>query len=115
MLPDELVEKILLSTIEESGYTTPGYKCQTYQSILKTCKRFQIIENRGKLLLPRIYIKPNDFLQAAYKGKIKVSVRKITSAFGSSSSVALQISDCWEKMEICLVDTIAAKTLLDYH
>ena len=36
--------------------------------------------NRGKLLLPRIYINPSDFLpEAAYKGKIKVSVRKITS------------------------------------
>ena len=94
VLPDKLMEKILFCAIEESGYTTPGHKGQTNQSILKTSKRFQIIENRGTFLLPRIYINPSDFLpEAAYKGKIKVSVRKITSAFGSSSSVALQISN----------------------
>ena len=88
------MKKILLCAIEKSGYTTPGHKGQICQSILKTCKRFQIIENRGKLLPPRIYINPSEFLpDADYNGKIEASVRKITSAFGSSSSVALQISD----------------------
>ena len=34
-LPNELVEKILLCTIKESGLQT----CQTYQNNIQTCKR----------------------------------------------------------------------------
>ena len=115
-LPDEFMEKILLCAIEESGYTTSVHKCQTYQSILKTCKRFQIIENRGKLLLPRIYINPIEFLlEAAYKGKIKVSVRKITSAFGHRAVLPCKSPTLSGENGICLVDTIATKALLVYH
>ena len=56
--------------------------------------RFRLIKNTGRHLLPKVYINPNDFLsEPSYSGKIKVSVRKITSTFSLSSGVAQQISE----------------------
>ena len=38
ILPDELLEKILLCTIERSGYTLLDHKIQTHHSIFQTCR-----------------------------------------------------------------------------
>ena len=66
MLPDEIIEKIVLDAIKRSAD-----KCQTYMSILNTCSRFKRFQEKGKLLLPQIYIKPDDYIQqcSAYDGK----------------------------------------------
>ena len=58
MLPDEIIEKIIFDGIKCSAD-----KCQTYTSILHTCSRFQRFQEKGKLLLPQIYIKPDDYIQ----------------------------------------------------
>ena len=56
--------------------------------------RFQLIKNTGRDLLPKVNINHNDFLpEPLYIGKIKVSVRKITSTFDLSSDVAQQSSE----------------------
>ena len=53
--------------------------------------RFRLIKNTGTHLLPKVYLNPNDFLPGpSYSGKTKVSVLKITSAFGLSSGVVQQ-------------------------
>ena len=90
ILPDELVERILHHAIETSTYSISDHKCQTYCSILETCCRFKMIEFSGKRFLPRLYIRPIDALsKSIFNGKIKVSVRKITAAFGSASGTAM--------------------------
>ena len=49
-----------------------------------------MIEFSGKRFLPRLYIRPIDALsKSIFNGKIKVSVRKITAAFGSASGTAM--------------------------
>ena len=93
ILPDELVERILHCAIETSTYSVSDHKCQTYRSILQTCCRFKMIEFSGKRFLPRLYIHPIDPLpKSTFNGKIKVSVRKITAAFGYASGVAMDIA-----------------------
>ena len=53
-----------------------------------------MIKEEGKLLLPRIHILPDkDLLSGpSYNRKIKVSVRKITRAFGNSSGLSMDFS-----------------------
>ena len=52
-----------------------------------------MIEFSGKRFLPRLYIHSIDALpKSTSNGKIKVSVRKITAAFGSASDVAMDIA-----------------------
>ena len=46
-----------------------------------------------KCFLPRLYIHPIDALpKSTFNGKIKISVPKITAAFGSASGVAIDIA-----------------------
>ena len=60
--------------------------------------RLRLIKNTGRYLLPKLCINPNDFLlETSYSGKIKFSVRKITSTFGLTSGVDQQISEHVEK------------------
>ena len=39
-LPDEIVERILLTAIKSSGYTFPNHVCDTYHAILGNAKDF---------------------------------------------------------------------------
>ena len=82
--------RILHCAIETSTYSVSYHKCQTYRSILQPCCRFKIIEFSGKLLL---YKHPIDALpKSTFNGKIKVSVQKVTAAFGSASGLAINIA-----------------------
>ena len=59
---------------------------------------FRLIKNITRHLLPKVYINPNDIMpDLSYSGKIKVSVRKVTSTFGLSSDVAKPISEHFGK------------------
>ena len=52
-----------------------------------------MIEFSGKRFLSRLYIHPIDALpKSTFNGKIKISVPKITAAFGSASDVAIDIA-----------------------
>ena len=52
-----------------------------------------MIKFSGKRFLPRLYIDPIDALpRSTFNGKTKVSMRKITAAFGSASGVAMDIA-----------------------
>ena len=93
ILSDELDERILHCAIETSTYRVSDHKCQTYRSILQSCCRLKIIEISGKHFLPRLYINPIDALpKSTFNGKIKVTVQKITAAFGSASGIAMDIT-----------------------
>ena len=55
--PDEIVEMILLYAVQQSENSFHGHKCQTYASIKLTCRQWaRIIEGKGSVLLPKIYI-----------------------------------------------------------
>ena len=90
-LPNELVEKILVTSVKSSKNAV--HACQ---SVSRTCKRFNhIIIRKKKSLLPRVYITfTHEVLGKlpSWNGKIKVSVRKITQMFGRFSGVALSLS-----------------------
>ena len=43
-LPDKIIEKILIQAIESSDNV-----CETYNNIMNTCFRFQIIGKKGKM------------------------------------------------------------------
>ena len=80
-LPDEIVETILLSAIESSSNGI-----QDYHFIMQTCSRFQIVKQKGKRLLPRVYIDTHEkFEHSSYQNMIKVSVRKLTKLFGQNT------------------------------
>ena len=54
--PDEIVEMILLYTLQQAGNSFPGHKCEIYNNIKSTCRRWaQIIKGKGPALLPKIY------------------------------------------------------------
>ena len=74
----------------------PDHESQTCHSILQTCHRFKMIGSSRKSLLLRIYLHSNNFvpklkLRVKFR-KIKVSMRKITAAFGISSGFVTDIA-----------------------
>ena len=57
-----------------------------------------MMEFSGKRFLPRLYIHPIDTLpKPIFNGKSKVSVQKITTAFGSASGVAMDIAQLTDR------------------
>ena len=82
-LPDEIDEKILIQAIKSYNDV-----CETYK-IKNSCSRFQIIGKKGKMLLPCIYIKPDDNIKKSFNGKIKFSVRKLLKPFGQGSALIM--------------------------
>ena len=91
ILPDELVERILHCATETSTYSISDRKC--HRSILQSCCRLKMIEFSGKHFLPRLYIHSIDALpKSTFNGKIKVTVQKITAAFGSASGIRMDIA-----------------------
>ena len=86
-LPDEIVEKILLESIKNSDYM-----CKTYNNVLNTCTRFQMVKRIGEKLLPRIYIREDDAVKkSSFNGKFKVSVRKLIKLFGQVSGLIKRV------------------------
>ena len=42
---------------------------------------------KGEVLLPFIYIKPDDDIKKSFSGKIKVSIQKLLKSFGLGSAL----------------------------
>ena len=86
---DEILEKFLYHIVQSS---VPRW--QTCKSVRETCRRWSnvIVPLEEKLLL-RIHIHPSNVLpNPTFKGKVKVSVRKMISSFGVSSGICKSIS-----------------------
>ena len=65
-LPDEIVETILLNNIESSSNAI-----KDYLFIMQTCSRFQIVKEKGKKLLPHVYIDTHEkFEHSSYRNVI---------------------------------------------
>ena len=86
-LPDEIVEKILLECVSSSPRI-----CETYNNIVHTCSRFQLIKETARRFLPRLHIDPEDVITKSFNGKAKVSVRKLLKVFGKNSGLLLEVS-----------------------
>ena len=89
LVPDEILETILYHVVQSS---VPRW--QTCKSVRETCRRWSnvIVPLEEKLLL-RIHIHPSNVLpNPTFKGKVKVSVRKMISSFGVSSGICKSIS-----------------------
>ena len=88
MLPDEIVE-ILSNAIGSSCNVI-----QDYRLIIQTCSRFEIVKQKGKRLLPHVYIDSyGKFEHSSYQNMIKVSLRKLAKLFGHNSGLLLDISN----------------------
>jgi hypothetical protein len=91
LLPDELIEEILLASLKSSSHVN-----ETCQNIMGTCKKFRlIIKEKGKTMLPHIYVNPDDVFKnmPLHNGKIKISVQKLRKCFGENSSLLLRLSE----------------------
>ena len=87
-LPDEIVKTILLNAIGSFSNAIQNYYC-----IMETCSRFQIVKQKGKRLLPRVYIDTYEKFEHSSKQKmIEVSVGKLTKLLGQNSGLLLNIS-----------------------
>ena len=86
-LPDEIVETILLNAVESSSNAI-----KDYHFIMQTCSRLQIVKQKGKRLLPRVYIDTHEkFEHSCYRNMSNVSVRKLTKIFDQNSGLPLHI------------------------
>ena len=86
---------ILLYALQQAGNSFPGHKCEIYNSIKSTCRRWaQIIKGKGPALLPKIYVDTSKPFGNPFHEKIMASTRKLTSTFGLSSGLANQLSSC---------------------
>ena len=65
--------------------------CETYNKIISS--RFQIIEKKGKMLLPCIYIKPDENIKKSFNGKIKVSVWQLLKSFGQGRGLIMRVAE----------------------
>ena len=88
-LLDEIVETILSNAIGNSSNVIRGY-----HPIMQTCSRFEIVKQKGKRLLPHVYIDSyGKFEHSSYQNMIKVSLRKLAKLFGHNSGLLLDISN----------------------
>ena len=91
-LPLEILEKIFLSALISSDYTFPNHVCWTFNNMITAVPVFKLFEKRCMGHLPRIYI---DNLIALPKplcsGEILVNMQKLITAYGSMSSVILEL------------------------
>ena len=88
-LADEIVKNILLNAIGSSSNAI-----QDYHSIMQTCSTFQIVKQKGKRLLPRVYIDTHEkWEHSSYRNMIMVNVRKLTKLFSQNSVLLLDISN----------------------
>ena len=88
-LPDEIIEKLLLESIKNSDYMR-----KTYNNVLNTCTRFQMVKRIGEKLLPRIYIREDDAVKkSSFNGKFKVSVHKLIKLFGQGSGLIKRVAE----------------------
>ena len=86
---------ILLYAVQQLENSFPGQKCEAYTTIKSTSrKRAHIIEGKGPVLLPKIYVDTSKPLGKLYNGEIIVSTRKLTNTFGKSGGLASQLSNC---------------------
>ena len=61
---------------------------------MQTCFRFQIAKQKGRRLIPHVYIDTHEkFEHSSHQNMIKVSVRKLTKLFGQNSEPPLDISN----------------------
>ena len=87
-LPDEIFKTILLNSIGSSSNAI-----EDYHSIIQICSTLQIVKQKGKRLLPHVYIDTNEnFEHFSFRNMIKVIVRKLTKLFGQNSGLLLDIS-----------------------
>ena len=88
MLPDEIIDIILLHALD-----SPKHASKTYHNIMGTCKKIQIIKEKGRDMLSRFHVKPDDFLQTlpSYNKKIRISVQKIKKKLGECSGLSLRL------------------------
>ena len=91
MLPDVIIDKLL----PHAALDSPKHASKTYHNIMGTCKKFQIIKEKGRDMLPRFHVKPDDFLQTlpSYNKKIKISVQKIKKKIGECSGLSLRLPE----------------------
>jgi hypothetical protein len=87
-LSDEIVEKILLESMNRSDQL-----CETYNNVINTCTRFHMIKRKGEMLLPRIYMKSDEIKKLSFNGKFKVSVRKLMKLFGQGSGLLMRVAE----------------------
>ena len=91
--PDEIVEIILLYAFKQSRNSFQ--KCKTYNSIKSTCQKWsKIVEGKGPVFLPRVYVDMWQPIGNSCNGKILLSTRKLTSTFRKSSGLSSQLSNC---------------------
>ena len=91
-LPDEIAEKILVLSVQNSDKPV-----STYQNLSRTFFRFNtLLHRRSHHLLPRVHLKfsESDYKKLdKYNSKIKVSVRRIVIVFGEFSDASQYISN----------------------
>ena len=86
-LPDEIFKTILLNSIGSSSNAI-----EDYHSIIQICSTLQIVKQKGKRLLPHVYIDTcENFEHSSFRNMIKVIVRKLTKLFGQNSGLLLDI------------------------
>ena len=81
-LPDEIGKTILLNAIGSSSNAI-----QDYHSIMQTCSTFQIVKQKGKSLLPRVYIDTHE------KWEHLVTETWSRSMFGNWQNCLVKIAD----------------------
>ena len=68
-------------------------ECLTYINIINSCSRFQIASKKRKMLLPCIYMKPDDDIKKSVNGKMKGNVQKLLKSFHQVSELILRAAE----------------------
>ena len=92
--PDEIIEIILVMAIKQSSHSFPDHKCETFNNMRQTCRRWaRILQSKEtQKALPRVYINTwEPLLSNIYNGKVLVSTSVLNHTFGESSGLAIQL------------------------
>ena len=93
--PEEIVESILITAIEQSPNSFPGHKCETFHNMRQTCRRWaRVLESRKVLnFLPKVYIGTQRQLGEMRNETIGICTQKINRLFGEASGLSIELSN----------------------
>ena len=78
---------------EKKAIKSSDHICGRYSNIMNSFPDSNLSEKRENILLPCIYIKPDDDMKKSFNEKIKVIVRKLLKSFDSRSGLIMCVAE----------------------
>ena len=92
-MPLEILEKIFVYAVAQSGNTFPGHLCCTVQSSVAAIPRFNAFREKAMGFLHRLYVNDHTVFPKDKRapGEIHVNVKRLSQFLGVHSGIIMEV------------------------